>query len=100
MEKTYITIVGSEHYQGSHVFRPGMRLKLVKDHKNRYDDEAIAAYSDMDVRYGYVANSIHTVARGTHSAGWLQHSFEEECTCIVRFIVDNVVIAEINGQTS
>ncbi len=97
MEKTYITIVGSEHYQGSHVFRPGMKLKLVKDHKNRYDDEAVCAYSDMDVRYGYVANSVHTVARGTHSAGWLQHCFDEECFCIVRFIVDDVVIAELIG---
>lgn len=98
MEKTYITIVGCEHFQGSHVFRPCMKLRLVKDEKNKYDDEAIAAYSLMDVRYGYVANSIHTVARGTHSAGWLQHCFEEECECIVRFIAGDIVIAEVQVE--
>ena len=95
MKETYITIVGVQEYQGSEIFRPKQQLKLVKDRTNSYDDEAIAVFSDMDVKYGNVANSVRTVARGTHSAGYIYETFAEETGCEVCFIVGDRVIARL-----
>ena len=59
---------------------------MKKDHDNPYDDEAIAVYGQHGNKIGYVANSVHTVCRGTGSAGFVYGCFEEETECIVRFI--------------
>ncbi len=44
---------------------------------------------------GYVANSIHTKCKGTHSAGYIYNMFDDTCKCVVRFIYDKGAIAEI-----
>ncbi|NLL81647.1 MAG: DNA-binding protein, partial [Tissierellia bacterium] len=46
-------------------------------------------------KVGYVANSTHTVARGTKSAGRIYDQFEETIYCEVAFIVKDTVIAKI-----
>ena len=77
---------------------PGMKLTLKKDHKNSYDDEAIAAYRNGN-KFGYVANSVSTVCRGTYSAGRLYDRFDETAECTIRFVAleNDFVIAEINS---
>lgn len=91
----YITINHFDDCRGYLNFRVGDILTLKKDHNNDYDDEAIGVYKDNDYKYGYVANSVYTVARGTYSAGRIYDQLEEESKCIVRFITENMLIAEV-----
>ena len=91
----YITIVGSRHYFGIEVFKIGQKLVLEKDYQNAHDDEAIRVLSETGAIYGYVANSIHTVARGSKSAGRIYDVFQNDCQCEVLFMIDEYVIAKL-----
>ena len=94
-EKMHITINHTEDYGGTVYLRVGDKLTLKKDHDNIYDDEAIAVYNRHDCKCGYVANSVTTVARGTYSAGRLYDKIDEESICVIRFILEDCIIAEI-----
>lgn len=91
----FITINHIGEYAGAEMFRPGMTLSLKKEKNNPYDDEAITVYSERGSKYGYVANSVCSVCRGTHSAGYIYQSFGEETKCIVRFVAEDFAIAEL-----
>ena len=92
---TYITIAGASYYMGTEVFHVGQELTIEKEPRNCYDDEAIKVVSDSGATYGYVANSTDTVARGTHSAGYIYRDFERCARIRVCFILCGRVIAEI-----
>lgn len=96
-QSIFITINHLDEFQGVFSIRPGDRLLLRKDRNNVYDDEAIIAYMENKAKIGYVANSVHSVARGTYSAGRLYDRIEDEAGCIVRFAMteEGSVIAEI-----
>ena len=89
----YLTIAGIDRYAGPGALRPGMRLIMKKEHTNPYDDEAIRICGPEGTLYGYAANSVHSVCRGTHSAGYLQHLFEETAECTVKFVSEDFAIA-------
>lgn len=74
----------------------GQELKLEKQKGNAYDDEAIVA-STSDYKCAYVANSVHSVIRGTFSAGRIYDLIEDEARCIVRFVLmeEGIAIAEL-----
>ena len=93
-ERNYITICHLEDHFGTGFLKVKDELILKKEKDNTYDDEAIAVYKDA-VRCGYVANSVCSVARGTLSAGRLYDRFEEEASCLVRFIIEDKAIAEV-----
>jgi hypothetical protein len=96
MSDGYITIVGVDMCFGKEIFKVGQILTLRKDFDNRYDDEAIEAVLDsVGGRVGYVANSCHTVARGTKSSGRIYDTFNDICSAKVAFIAGNSVIAEL-----
>ena len=99
-EEKYITIDHLDDYSpmGYTRFRTGQQLKLQKEKDNCYDDEAIAVFDDNGSKAGYVANSVSTVARGTFSAGRIYDRLEDDDSCVVRFITEDVLIAEINGR--
>ena len=90
-----VTIVGLNYFFGPDVFKVGQIVYGIKDLDNTYDSEAIKIVSEADVPYGYIANSIYTVAKGCKSAGRIYDTFEEKLKMKVLFIVRNVVIAEI-----
>jgi len=90
----YLTLTGADNYMGIESFKIGQELTLKKDHDNRYDDEAIMVLNESGTKVAYVANSVNTVARGTHSAGYFYNSFKEETKCKVLFITDSGIIAE------
>ena len=92
---TYITIVGIRQYFGTEVFKVGQSLKATKDYENGYDEEAIKVSSDANVVFGYIANSVHSVAKGCRSAGRIYDTFENEIEIKVLFIVKDSVIAEV-----
>ena len=94
-DDVFITINHIEDFCGYNHLRVGDELTLRKDPDNRYDDEAVAVYDSSEMKIGYVANSVHSVARGTYSAGRLYDRIGEECRCRVCFILDVSVIALI-----
>lgn len=91
----YITIAGIEHYMGIESMKINQEFFLKKDIENVYDDEAIEVINDKGCRYGYVANSVSTVARGTHSAGYIYENIKNNTKCVVRFILEGSCIAEV-----
>jgi len=95
MLEKFISIVGVSHYFGTEIFSVGQKLKLTKDYESKHDDEAIMVELESVGKVGYVANSTHTVARGTKSAGRIYDQFEETIYCEVAFIVKDTVIAKI-----
>jgi hypothetical protein len=98
MSESCITITGCQHYLGINILRVGQVLKLKKDLENQHDDEAIEAQIESVGKIGYVANSAHTVARGTKSAGRIYDAFKDECRARIRFIARDMVIAELLDQ--
>ena len=92
---SYITIVATHKFFGTEVFRVGQVLNGIKEPENNFDSEAIKVITESDVPCGYVANSIHTVAKGCHSAGRIYDTFDNRLKLKVLFIVKDVVIAEI-----
>ncbi len=93
---TYITINHLEFFGGYTNFRVGDQLYLQKDHDNPYDDEAILAYDSHNIKCGYVANSVLSVARGTKSAGRIYDAMHEKETCTICFITEEILIAKID----
>ncbi len=93
-KQIYVTIDHLDDFLGRDSFRTGDILILRKDRNNDVDDEAIGVFDKNDIHCGYVANSVHTVARGTYSAGRLYDLFDDEASCIVRFITEELLIAQ------
>lgn len=89
----YITITSTLDL--SELFRINQILTLKKDYYNLYDNEAIKVLNEDGISYGYVANSVNTRAKGTHSAGYIYNKFNEKIKCKVKFITQRKIIAEI-----
>ncbi len=99
MKEQYITITGFRHYYGLIPFKIGKRLKCIKEPENPFDTEAIRVALKQIGTIGYVANSIHTVARGTSSAGAIAHSVKNSFIVEVMFMTDSHIICKIvEGQ--
>ena len=91
----YITITGGNNYFGKSPFKIGRVFKLTKEPDNHYDTEAINVSHPLIGTVGYVANSIHTVYEGTHSAGRLYDKIENNAYIRVMFITHSSVIAKL-----
>ena len=95
--RIYITINHLDDFECASFLKTGDRLILKKERDNIYDDEAIIAYKENKTKVGYVANSVHSVARGTYSAGRLYDRIGDEVGCILKFffLEEGYGIAEI-----
>lgn len=93
--KTYITLTTLSNYVDIKELTVGEELILEKDKENQYDDEVIKVIGTNLIKKGYVANSVHTKCKGTHSAGYIYNMFDDTCKCIVSFIYDKKAIAKI-----
>jgi hypothetical protein len=91
----YVTITGLNFYYKMKPFKIGSLVTLKKEPDNDYDDEAIEVLAPLLGRVGYVANSAHTTAGGTMSAGRLYDEIPDECAAIVRFMTSSKVIARV-----
>lgn len=94
-EDLFITITGLTHYYAMAPVEAGRWVSLVKEPENAYDQDAILVRMPLIGKIGYVANSVHTVARGSLSAGRIYDRLPEECAAIIRFIAGNKVIAQV-----
>lgn len=86
-ESVYITVNHLDDFQSVPFLKPGDHLTLKKDKNNIYDDEAIIVYKENKTKVGYVANSVHSVARGTYSAGRIYDLIQDETECLIRFVL-------------
>ncbi len=93
--QVFVTVTGTNYYFELKPFALGTKVSLIKDVRNRPDDEAIAVGLPIWGKAGYVANSPYTVIRGTFSAGRIYDHLAENCLGIVRFITDKNVILEV-----
>ena len=98
-ESIYITINHLDDFECTAFLRPGDKLILKKDKENIYDDEAIIVYKENKTKVGYVANSVHSVARGTFSAGRFYDRAGDETVCVIRFVLteEGKVIAVVQS---
>ncbi|MBE6487128.1 MAG: hypothetical protein E7Z86_00175 [Methanosphaera stadtmanae] len=97
-DECYFTISGVNHYHGIKPFKIGKILKLIKEPDNDYDQEAIKVQMRYAGDVGYVSNSVKTVAKGTMSAGRLYDKILDEDYAIVKFAIDDYVIAKTLSQ--
>ena len=91
----YITITGFDHYYGKKPFAIGNLIRCGKEPDNRYDGEAIRCSLPMLGTVGYIANSAHTVAGGTMSAGRLYDRVGERFYVRVMFTTYSKIICRV-----
>ncbi|MBQ6477857.1 MAG: DNA-binding protein [Erysipelotrichaceae bacterium] len=90
----FITISHLDDFNSAAFLKPGDLLTLKKDRNNLYDDEAIVVLKDQ-MKCGYVANSVYSVMRGTCSAGRVYDQIKDDALCIIRFMNQELLIAQI-----
>lgn len=95
MREKYITITGMNHYYGFKPFSVEKKIRCVKEPDNPFDDEAIKVVMREIGTIGYVANSPHTCARGTMSAGRLYDYVPHKFMVQVMFITNSKVICKV-----
>lgn len=95
MKEMFISVTGFNHYFGLTPFKPGQILYCKKDPDNAYDDEAITVLMQGMGKVGYVANSVHTTARGTMSAGRIYDRVESVFAIECLFVTSSCVICKV-----
>lgn len=95
MKKIYFTITGTKHYYGQEFFEPGMQVKLIKDPKNEFDQEAIRVELEGLGQVGCVANSPYTVLGESMSAGRLYDKIGDDAIGVVKYKLSNGILCEL-----
>lgn len=91
-----ITITGIKHYIDVMELQPKQEVLLKKDFNNKYDLEAIAVYLNESMQIGYVANSIHTQAKGTYSSGRLYDKITDDVKAKILVVLHDSAIAVVD----
>ncbi len=94
-EDIFVTITGLNFCYGMKPFAIGNIIRLVKEPGNPYDAEAVRAEMPFIGRVGYAANSPHTMAQGTYSAGRLYDKMGDAVFARVMFTTQTKVIARV-----
>lgn len=95
MKKIYFTLTGTKHYLGSDFLEPGMKVKLVKEPDNEYDQEAIKVLLKGVGKIGYVANSPYTVLGESLSAGRLYDKIGNKAKARILFVTPKGAICKV-----
>lgn len=96
---TYITIIETDDSYSLDELKIGEILNLTKEPDNRLDSEAILVTNKEGEHYGYIANSIDIVAKGTHSSGYVYNLINDNTKCKIDFIFGERAIGRlINGD--
>lgn len=95
MEKYYFTITGVNYRYGQEIFKPDMKVKLVKEPDNEYDKEAIKVTMSGLGTIGYVANSPKTVIGESYSAGRLYDKIDDEAIGTVMYVLPAGVLCSV-----
>ena len=95
-ENVYVTIIEGDNCYGLDELKVGETVKLVKE-PNQFDDESIKVLNDENYQYGFIANSVGSVARGTHSAGYVHNMIKDNATCVIEFIMGSRAIGRLTS---
>ena len=91
----YVTVIGLHKLHGEKPLKLDGIVKLVKEPENSHDAEAIACEMRYFGKIGYLANSTHTVIKGSMSAGRVYDKINDEYFAKIKFIKENYAIAKI-----
>lgn len=94
----FTTITNIKEYIEIGMIKIGEVLHLKKEPDNAYDIESIIVENKNEIPIGYVANSVNSVAKGTHSAGYIYRSFKDSILCTVKFIYHDMIIAQLQSS--
>lgn len=94
-ENDFITITNIKEYIEIGMIKIGEVLNLKKEPDNVYDMESIMVENKNEIPIGHVANSVSSVVKGTHSAGYIYQSFKDSILCTVKFIYRDMIIAQL-----
>ena len=98
-EDKFVTVICFNKFHGKKIFKIGSILKLIKEPDNAHDSEAIRTEMRYAGKVGYLANSTHTVVRGTMSAGRVYDKINDEYPYAeVKFISNENVIARVLNE--
>ena len=96
MKDIYFTITGTKYRYGHDFMKPGMKVKLVKEPDNPYDNEAIRVEMKKGLGLvGYVANSIHTIKGECVSAGRMYDWIRKEAEAKVLLVTEHGVLCRV-----
>ena len=97
-ENDFITITNIKEYIEIGMIKIGEVLHLKKEPDNVYDMESIMVEDKNEIPIGHVANSVSSVVKGTHSAGYIYQSFKDSILCTVKFIYRDMIIAQLQSS--
>ena len=99
MKKVYITITGLNHRFGQEFLEPKMKVQLVKEPDNEYDNEAIKVMMEGLGHIGYVANSTYTVLGDCMSAGRLYDRIGATAIAKVKYVLPKGVVCVVSEKS-
>ncbi|MEF9942532.1 MAG: HIRAN domain-containing protein [Lachnospiraceae bacterium] len=99
MGKTYFTLTGTKYYFGKEFLEPGMKVQLIKEPENEYDNEAIRVEFKSIGKIGYVANSSFTVQGESLSAGRLYDRMGKQASAKVVLVLPQGVICKVSKKS-
>ena len=97
-QELYVTVTGFCHYYEKKPFAIGNLIRCRKEPDNCHDAEAIKCTLPMLGTVGYIANSTHTVAGGTMSAGRIYDKVDEKFYVRVMFTTNSKVICRVEND--
>ena len=97
MKQQYVTITGFSYYYGTQPFVIGNLIRCCKEPKNLQDAEAIQCRLPCIGTVGYIANSTHTVAGGTMSAGRIYDLVPDKFFVRVLFTTKTKIICQVES---
>ena len=98
MAKMYVTLTGCDHYLGTDFMKRGMKVKLVKEPKNEFDNEAIMVKMKGIGKVGYVANSPRTVEGETMSAGRIYDKIGKKAKARIMYVYPGGAILKLLAE--
>lgn len=99
MSDVFITLTGTRYYHGKEFLKPGMKLVLVKEPENEFDQEAIKVSLKGIGQIGHVANSPHTVIGESMSAGRLYDKIGDKAKAKVVLVTEHGVICKVSKKS-
>ena len=96
--KIWLTLTGTQHYEGQDFLKKGMKVRLEKEPDNKVDREAIMVKMKGLGKIGYVANSPYTVVGESWSAGRLYDRIGDTAKGKVYLVMDKGVLCWLETE--
>ncbi len=99
MNTIYFTLVGTNHYYGHEFMEKDMKVRLVKEHENEADKEAIRVELPGLGKVGYVSNSTWSVIGESWSAGRIYDKIGDTATGAILYKLPKFVLCTLDEDS-